>query len=43
MQTLGNAQGPVLVTGRHFLQEDSGREMGEHAARFITEVEGGGA
>lgn len=38
VQTLGNARGPVLVTGRHFLQEDSGREIGEHVARFLAEV-----
>lgn len=39
VQTLGKARGPVLVTGRHFLQEDSGREIGEHIARFLAEVE----
>ncbi len=40
VQTLPHAQGPVLVTGRHFLQEDSGREIGERIAGFLAEVEG---
>jgi pimeloyl-ACP methyl ester carboxylesterase len=39
VQALPDAQGPVLVTGRHFLQEDSGREIGEHIAGFLAEVE----
>jgi len=40
VQTLPHAWGPVLVTGRHFLQEDSGREIGERIAGFLAEVEG---
>ncbi|SDX74546.1 haloalkane dehalogenase [Modestobacter sp. DSM 44400] len=43
VQALGNARGPVLVTGRHFLQEDSGGEIGELVARFLAEVEEGQA
>lgn len=39
VQALPLAQGPVLVTGRHFLQEDSGREIGERIAGFLAEVE----
>lgn len=41
VQTLGSARGPVLVTGRRFLQEDSGREIGEHVARFLVDVADG--
>lgn len=41
VQALPRAQGPVLVTGRHFLQEDSGREIGERIVAFLAEVEGG--
>lgn len=40
LQALPHAQGPVLVTGRHFLQEDSGREIGEQVAAFLAELEG---
>jgi len=40
VQTLPHAQGPVMVTGRHFLQEDSGREIGERIAGFLAEVQG---
>lgn len=40
VQALPDAQGPVLVTGRHFLKEDSGREIGEHIAGFLAGVEG---
>jgi pimeloyl-ACP methyl ester carboxylesterase len=38
LQALPNARGPILVTGRHFVQEDSGREIGEHIARFLSEL-----
>jgi len=41
VQALHAARGPILVTGRHFLQEDSGSEIGAHMARFLAEVEGG--
>lgn len=32
--------GLALVAGRHVLQDDSGREIGERVARFLAEVEG---
>ncbi len=35
-----HAEGPHIVTGRHFLQEDSGTEIGELIAGFITRLEG---
>lgn len=31
-------QREVAVTGSHFVPEDSGQEIGEHVARFLTEV-----
>jgi len=27
-----------MVTGRHFLQEDSGREIGEHVVNFLAQI-----
>ncbi|MBE1577715.1 alpha/beta fold hydrolase [Amycolatopsis roodepoortensis] len=35
-----HAEGPYLVTGRHFLQEDSGAEIGEILASFVRRVTG---
>ncbi len=40
VRLLPHARGPVLVTGRHFLQEDSGHEIGELVAGFLTERAG---
>jgi pimeloyl-ACP methyl ester carboxylesterase len=40
---LPHAEGPHLVTGRHFLQEDSGTEIGALIARFIGRIRGHGA
>jgi pimeloyl-ACP methyl ester carboxylesterase len=34
---LPHADGPHLVTGRHFLQEDSGPEIAAHIVRFLKE------
>lgn len=33
-----DAEGPHFVTGRHFLQEDSGTEIGRLLARFVNRV-----
>lgn len=38
-RSLPDARGPVLLTGRHFLQEDSGKQIGEHVAAFLAELE----
>ncbi len=38
LQALPDARGPVMVTGRHFLQEDSGREIGEHVVNFLAQI-----
>ncbi|MGI9157140.1 MAG: alpha/beta fold hydrolase [Marmoricola sp.] len=38
LQSLPDARGPVMVTGRHFLQEDSGREIGEHVVSFLAQI-----
>lgn len=35
---LPHAEGPVMVTGRHFLQEDSGPEIAAAIAAFLTKV-----
>jgi haloalkane dehalogenase len=35
---LPHAEGPELVTGRHFLQEDSGAEIGDLIAAFLARV-----
>jgi haloalkane dehalogenase len=32
---LPHAEGPHLVTGRHFLQEDSGAEIGALVVQFL--------
>jgi pimeloyl-ACP methyl ester carboxylesterase len=37
-QLLPHAEGPELVTGRHFLQEDSGPAIAERIVRFLVEV-----
>jgi haloalkane dehalogenase len=37
-QLLPHADGPHLVTGRHFLQEDSGAEIAAHIVRFLARV-----
>jgi haloalkane dehalogenase len=37
-QLLPHADGPHLVTGRHFLQEDSGPEIAAHIVRFLSEL-----
>mgnify|MGYP001425624905 CR=1 FL=1 len=40
---LPHAEGPHLVTGRHFLQEDSGAEIGVMIAGFLGRLDGGAA
>ncbi|GAN76492.1 alpha/beta fold hydrolase [Acidisphaera rubrifaciens] len=40
---LPHADGPHLVTGRHFLQEDSGAAIGALIAAFLGRLDGGGA
>jgi haloalkane dehalogenase len=35
---LPHAEGPHLVTGRHFLQEDSGPEIAAHIVDFLRRV-----
>jgi haloalkane dehalogenase len=35
-QLLPHAEGPLLVTGRHFLQEDSGREIAALISHFLA-------
>ena len=37
-QLLPHAEGPHLVTGRHFLQEDSGPEIAAHIVDFLRRV-----
>src|SRR5437868_14560644 len=37
---LPHAEGPHLVTGRHFLQEDSGPEIAQQIVAFIERLEG---
>jgi haloalkane dehalogenase len=37
-ELLPHAEGPELVTGRHFLQEDSGPAIAERIVRFLAEV-----
>jgi pimeloyl-ACP methyl ester carboxylesterase len=39
-ELLPHAEGPELVTGRHFLQEDSGAEIADKINRFLGRVEG---
>jgi haloalkane dehalogenase len=36
---LPHAEGPELVTGRHFLQEDSGEEIASKINRFLDRIE----
>jgi haloalkane dehalogenase len=38
---LPHAEGPHLVTGRHFLQEDSGPEIAGLIVDFLARVAGG--
>ncbi|HUB14380.1 MAG TPA: alpha/beta fold hydrolase [Acetobacteraceae bacterium] len=38
MQLLPQAEGPHLVTGRHFLQEDSGSEIAAHIVDFVRRL-----
>jgi pimeloyl-ACP methyl ester carboxylesterase len=35
---LPHADGPHLVTGRHFLQEDSGPEIAQHIVKFLARL-----
>ena len=37
-QLLPHAEGPHLVTGRHFLQEDSGPEIAAHIVDFLRRL-----
>jgi haloalkane dehalogenase len=39
---LPHAEGPHLVTGRHFLQEDSGPEIAALVAGFLDRLDLGG-
>lgn len=39
---LPHAEGPVMVTGRHFLQEDSGPEIAEAIVAFLRRLDGAG-
>jgi len=36
---LPHAEGPYLVTGRHFLQEDSGPEIASAVCGFVTRLD----
>lgn len=38
-EVLPHAEGPELVTGRHFLQEDSGAEIAEKINRFLDRID----
>jgi haloalkane dehalogenase len=38
-QLLPHAEGPELVTGRHFLQEDSGVEIAEKINDFLDRID----
>jgi len=38
-ELLPHAEGPELVTGRHFLQEDSGAEIAEKINRFLDRID----
>jgi haloalkane dehalogenase len=40
-QLLPHAEGPHLVTGRHFLQEDSGPEIAALIVDFLGRIAGG--
>lgn len=37
-QLLPHAEGPLLVTGRHFLQEDSGAQIAAHVVSFLRRL-----
>jgi haloalkane dehalogenase len=37
-QLLPHAEGPYLVTGKHFLQEDSGPEIADRIVQFLSDV-----
>jgi haloalkane dehalogenase len=39
-ELLPHAEGPELVTGRHFLQEDSGAEIAEKINNFLDRIDG---
>ena len=39
-ELIPQAEGPELVTGRHFLQEDSGGEIAGKINRFLDRIEG---
>jgi pimeloyl-ACP methyl ester carboxylesterase len=39
-ELLPHAEGPELVTGRHFLQEDSGAEIAEKINNFLDHIDG---
>jgi haloalkane dehalogenase len=39
-ELLPHAEGPELVTGRHFLQEDSSAEIVEKINRFLDRIDG---
>ena len=39
-ELLPHAEGPELVTGRHFLQEDSGAEIAQKINRFLDRIDG---
>ena len=39
-ELLPHAEGPELVTGRHFLQEDSGEEIAGKINGFLDRIEG---
>ena len=39
-EMLPHAEGPELVTGRHFLQEDSGPEIAEKITDFLDRIDG---
>ena len=39
-ELLPHAEGPELVTGRHFLQEDSGAEIAKKINDFLDRIHG---
>ena len=39
-ELIPHAEGPELVTGRHFLQEDSGEEIAGRINRFLDRIDG---
>jgi pimeloyl-ACP methyl ester carboxylesterase len=40
-QMMPHAEGPLLVTGRHFLQEDSGPEIADLIRHFMDRLDKG--